>query len=54
MDIVIINLHNRVGADIIRPRSLYKFIDAHFVGCGETYCPAATLFDFLVDLLYFF
>ena len=36
------------------PAKLHNFIDAHFVGCGETYGPAATLFDFLVDLLYFF
>ena len=46
----IINLHNRVGADIIRPRSLYKFINAHFVGCGDLDAPLPLerhgIFDF--------
>ena len=31
----VINQHNSVGADIIRPRSLHKFIDSHLVGCGD-------------------
>ena len=32
----VINQHNIVGADIIRPRSLHKFIDSHLVGCGDS------------------
>ena len=28
--------HNRVGADIIRPQNLHKFIDAQLVGCGDS------------------
>ena len=31
----ITNQHNSVGADIIRPRSLHKFIDSQLVGCGD-------------------
>ena len=32
----VINQHNIVVADIIRPRSLHKFIDSHLVGCGDS------------------
>ena len=32
----IINQHNIVVADIIRPRSLHNFIDIQYVGCGDS------------------
>ena len=35
----ITNQHNSVGADIIRPRSLHKFIDSHLVVCGDLDAP---------------
>ena len=35
----VINQHNIVGADIIRPRSLHKFIDSQLVGCGDLDAP---------------
>ena len=33
--------HNYVGADIIRPRNLYNFIAAYFVGVGDLDDPLA-------------
>ncbi len=32
----VINQHNIVVADIIRPRNLYKFVGAELVGCGDS------------------
>ena len=35
----VINQHNIVVADIIRPRGLHNFIDSQLVGCGDLDAP---------------
>ena len=45
----IINLHNLVGADIIRPLNLHKFIGVQLVGCGDSThrCREAVRYEFV-------